>query len=187
MSIQKLEAGKSYRLIDKEGWFNSSDLNRRFYDNCFSNDIIDIEQVSTFGNYLIDDVIVIDGETELQYFEEVKSDVKILWDGESPLLVDMWVKLSPLENIPGNFSQVVYIAKKGLYVLEDELGHIQSRIKEGLYAAELSAKDKFLVDVLEEWKSQGIDFAQDTMNTQSDLQSISIICWEVFNREGENI
>lgn len=74
--IDKPEVGKSYKLLDKEEYFKSSDLNEIIYNKYFENDVVTIESINDFGDggrildfgcntYLI-------GTGEYHLFEEVE-------------------------------------------------------------------------------------------------------------------
>lgn len=68
--INKLEAGKTYRLIDKEGYLGNSCFNTIYFDSYFKNDCVSLERVENDiygvvqGNYVIH-------ASEVEYFELV--------------------------------------------------------------------------------------------------------------------
>ena len=71
--IDKLEAGKTYRLIDNESYFGCSNNNLNLYNLYFTNNCITIDSVDPWGYGLIDkctDWCVITND-EFAYFELV--------------------------------------------------------------------------------------------------------------------
>lgn len=72
--IDKLEVGKTYRLIDKEGYFlDGYGQRERIYDECFIDDCITLDEVTAWGSgevYGEDEFFVI-VEPEYKFFELV--------------------------------------------------------------------------------------------------------------------
>jgi hypothetical protein len=71
MAITKLEAGKTYKLINKTGWIAASKLNEFMYSEYFINDEVTIETIDGHGDGYVGDSMCI-SDYEYEYFEEVK-------------------------------------------------------------------------------------------------------------------
>jgi hypothetical protein len=67
----KIEAGKTYKLIDKDGYFKSDSGNIDFFRHCFSCDCVKIDHVNGPFAYDADHILVVSFD-EIQFFEEVK-------------------------------------------------------------------------------------------------------------------
>ena len=68
--LTKLEAGKTYRLIDKEGYFHNHKINEDFYKRYFKDNCVTLSRVFYMGDGLIERNVVI-SLNEFIYFEEV--------------------------------------------------------------------------------------------------------------------
>jgi len=68
--IDKLEAGKTYRLIGKEGYLNNYGRNKDYYNIYFKMDKVEIEELSYYGNGKINDLVII-SKDEFEFFELV--------------------------------------------------------------------------------------------------------------------
>ena len=71
--IDKLEAGKTYRLIEKEGYFESYHNNKTLFNTYFNDNCITIDSVDSWGDGLSDkctDWCIITND-EFAYFELV--------------------------------------------------------------------------------------------------------------------
>lgn len=74
--ITKLEAGKTYRLIDKQGYFDEHPNNKGFFNKYFSTDAtICITEVKRCGAGVIPETVsIIIDPAEYKYFELVEED-----------------------------------------------------------------------------------------------------------------
>jgi hypothetical protein len=70
MTITKLEAGKTYKLIDKAGWFKINVENRDIYDTYFTGDTVPVTSVDNDGYGWFCEVAVIT-PCEFEFFEEI--------------------------------------------------------------------------------------------------------------------
>lgn len=73
--IKKVEVGKSYKLIDKEGFFAVFPQNKARYVEFFKDDIVTIDTI-LLGNGYIGNTSII-GATEYRFFEEYEVDLTI--------------------------------------------------------------------------------------------------------------
>lgn len=80
--IDRLEVGKTYRLVDKGGYFNSYLDNNSIAETYMPNGVI------TITEDLLHDPIDIISEQELEFFELVE-DEPYLWDGKEEVQVGM--------------------------------------------------------------------------------------------------
>ena len=79
--IDKIEAGKTYRLIDKEGYIEKCEANLIFYMGLFQEDCIKIERVGEKGEGLVSNDLpgvtdVAISRCEYKYFELVEDKPK---------------------------------------------------------------------------------------------------------------
>ena len=72
--IDKVEVGKTYRLIDKDGYFNFSSQNKELYERCFDGDKITIEGLYDGGDEGVVDGWIVIIPDEFKYFELTEDD-----------------------------------------------------------------------------------------------------------------
>lgn len=73
--ITKVEAGKTYKLINRDGWLGGYNCNKRLYHDCFENDLVHIDEVRDehYGyNTKAGDLVSVIGLGEYKYFELVE-------------------------------------------------------------------------------------------------------------------
>jgi len=80
MSIDKVEVGKTYKLIDKEGYLDVSLFTKELFNRCFTNDQVTLDWVENEVGGIFDKVtlrpeIIIGGDLCFPYFDEVTSEV----------------------------------------------------------------------------------------------------------------
>jgi hypothetical protein len=73
--LTKLEAGKTYRLINKAGWFSSSIFNKDLYDKHFVNGSVTLTKTGRGGGGYVGEVLCI-ASNEFEFFEELGSSSK---------------------------------------------------------------------------------------------------------------
>jgi hypothetical protein len=69
--VTKLEAGKSYKLVNKEGWLLATPCNTELYNKLFLDDKLTLTKVINGGCGYVGNYLCIT-DNELEFFEEVK-------------------------------------------------------------------------------------------------------------------
>ena len=178
--IDKLEAGKTYRLIDKEGFVNDYYENSQILEDYFINDEVTLDGViygcgTRYCHGTVKGEGVID-HNEKQFFELVGDNTaqSYLWDGKSELEVGMLVKEAS-RSIDSAF--LVKVIKGTQVVLEDEHGIYMSYTK-NLSTLLPDPKDEFCNLMLEKVRRLSLDTA---WHTSFDIKELSGMCWEQLN------
>lgn len=199
--IYKIEAGKTYRLIDKNSYLENSEYNYDYIDEYFTDNCVTIESLGHAGKggKIGDDLVI--GIDELEFFELVeegldegclgkeegfvevstltKTDLEtpIYWDGESPLEVGMVVGDEGTDTVEYVCSdnKVLLKAVVGFTYLLDEnqiTPFDQPKVE----------KEAAFKTVCERFRRLSLDNAYDTDAQYKDILDIA---WEVFRQEGE--
>ena len=174
--LNKLEAGKTYRLIDKEGYLASDEANCLIIDEYFVEGEVTLEKVESNGDGIIGCGLAI-REDEMQYFElvggvalPVKECVQ-LWNGVSPLIIgDIVTKVNS-----HNAKLVVELIKGDQVVLTNENGYLSVLMLDNINSLLPSPKEQFCDLMLNKVRSQSLDFAYDT---SWDIKELSRWCYE---------
>ena len=173
----------TYKLVDKEGFFNSFPQNKDLYikyekDGCFTG-VFGDKGGLYLGEGLYDQI----DDVELDaFFEEVpitKQTEPVLWHGESPLEVGMVVKDYRREYY------VVEMVEATQVILRKENGLLAIAYIENLERAKPSPKEETFEKFLSQWHRKGLDFAYDNKNSTAKLGDMFDVLYDVMNKENE--
>lgn len=182
----KLQAGKTYRLIDKEGYCSYKSGNS-FYLKYFKDDCITLDRVSSKGfiNYVCKVVIDLN---EIKFFEEVEetklSNGQIRWNGKTELKQDMLAYSEAFGEI-----EILFKTEKTAFCRDSKgsdfallLTDIKPITEEIL---EEKKKEDFFKEVATIWQSQSFDFAfdslEDTLSTKVRIQDVLELLYKNFD------
>jgi hypothetical protein len=181
--IEGLEAGKTYRLIDKEGYFDSHSTNLDMYNTYFIDGCVTLDELDVFGDGCKKRTFeggskkircVIEKDTELQFFELVC----VYWDGEAQLEVGMVVQDS---SAPLGHERSVKFIKGVDVVLEDE-GGLYVTCLDYLGTLVPDPKEEFAKKMLEKVRNSHPDFAHETT---FDIEDLSKMCYDELKGGGD--
>jgi len=74
--ITEIEVGKTYRLIDKEGYFKAFRDNESIYKRCFRDNLVTVNYIDNGYGYIDPHNDSVIGVDEFDFFEEVYTKVE---------------------------------------------------------------------------------------------------------------
>lgn len=173
--ISKVEAGKSYRLLDKKGYLKIDAENSRFYEDYFRDDVVTIEDSDFWSGYIQNDEVI--ALKEYKYFElveEYTTPTKKYWDGKEPLEIGMvvttWREANEYEVV---YSYGKSHCVKALQKVDNE-SHIFTIEEHELRTCLPDPKEEFCKEILSTIRGTHPDFAQDTT---WNIEEVAAICW----------
>ena len=168
-----------WKLVDKEGYFSGSCVNKDYYYKYFIDDIVTLSGINNYGNgVIIGEEIDIISDFEFRYFVPVVEDTSHpikeelqLWDGISPLIIGNIVTKVNSHNT----KLTVELIKGDQVVLTNENGYLSVLMLDNINSLLPSPKEQFGELMLNKVRSQSLDFAYDT---SWDIKELSKWCYE---------
>ena len=175
-----------WKLVDKEGYFSGSCVNKDYYYKYFIDDIVTLSGINNYGNgVIIGEEIDIISDFEFSYFvpvvevtsHHIKEELQ-LWDGVSSLIIgDIVTRVNS-----HNTKLTVELIKVDQVVLTNETGHLSVLMLDNIKSLVPSPKEQFCDLMLNKVRSQSLDFAYDT---SWNIKELSKWCYEEL-MEGED-
>lgn len=183
--IDKLEAGKSYRLIDKDSFLSTfhGAENTELLNAYFREDIVTINHVSDYGEGFTDttETTCLITKDEMKYFklaEKEETPTKKYWDGKAPLEVGMFLSANNSFDCPMVLKQIYKrkTVSETQYLVEEENTEVLHLFfKDDLKSILPDPKEEFCKEILSSIRGTHPDFAQDTT---WDIKEVAAVCWD---------
>ena len=165
----------TFKLIDKEGWFEEFHGNKDFFDEFFSEgDKITLTYCHHSLTWVIYGNTII-GVNEEQYFERV--DIS-----ETTLCEKEW-KVGDGCRYGEDICQIIHINRWKVYTVIDAFDTIHRVSLNELKPITQDPYDKFKEEVLTSWRRQSLDHQSHHEGTVAPLEEVIKIFWDYQNKE----
>ena len=192
--VTEFVEGKKYKCIDVEGFVASWHGNKVILDTHFDGGRVlmwkGLEVRASDGAVVTYQGREILRLKELQYLSLVE-DKAPLWDGKEDLEAGMALSVMNSFGTCCILKEINYIKGSGetQYLLQGTYTDFKTLhlvYFEDLVSLVPDEKEIFSKEVLSKWQRTGLDLAQETLSDSAPIGEIVDICWDVFNKGGDD-